>query len=191
MDCGSCSGCGQFCDFPNCLPPIKRRQYDERQKEKQSEEVPQEAVRMTSTTPSPITDQAAGEPQCTCAVRLMPGQIGATHSQDCAITAWGRAAFKASGENAQASPAASALTDEQRDIATFKWHAKQEDAGLTVSGRDRLIFMDGFNAAKALLAASTDMKPAGIASAMPGVAEWTVTVCKAEDVPIGTQLYVR
>jgi hypothetical protein len=47
---------------------------------------------------------------------------------------------------------ASVMTDEQRDIAAFKWHAKQEDAGLTVSGRDRLIFMDGFNAAKALAA---------------------------------------
>jgi len=54
---------------------------------------------MTPTTPSPIS-QAAGEPQCTCAVRLMPGQIGATHSQDCPITAWVRAAFKASGESA-------------------------------------------------------------------------------------------
>jgi hypothetical protein len=47
-----------------------------------------------------ISEQAAGEPQCTCAVRLMPGQIGATHSEDCPITAWVRAAFKASGESA-------------------------------------------------------------------------------------------
>lgn len=58
---------------------------------------------------APTTGSA---PECTCAVRLMPGQIGATHSQDCPVTHWCRAAFKASGENAQASPAASGGKDE-------------------------------------------------------------------------------
>lgn len=45
----------------------------------------------------------------------------------------------------------------------------------------------------ASLAASvmTDRKPAGIASAMPGADAWTIVVCKAEDVPVGTALYTK
>lgn len=31
----------------------------------------------------------------------------------------------------------------------------------------------------------------GIASAMPGVSAWTITVCRAEDVPVGTELYTH
>jgi hypothetical protein len=52
---------------------------------------------------APVAAPSVGSvPGCTCSVRLMPGQLGATHSQDCPVTHWGRAAFKASGENAQA-----------------------------------------------------------------------------------------
>lgn len=27
--CGSCSGCGQFCDYPYCLPPYLRKLHEQ------------------------------------------------------------------------------------------------------------------------------------------------------------------
>lgn len=77
------------------------------------------------------------------------------------------------------------------DFSTSYWLKDAINALLARDALDAAIDAQHLADLFAALQHETRMHPVGTASAMPGVDAWTVTVCKAEDVPVGTQLFIK